>query len=531
MNLIFRKTAFFLFLTYAISPIFAQKKEEAIRHKIDSLFSEIVVKPNTKEKVEKLISLYLKGAKKHYTSYPIMDEAILVSKDIFYNDGIAKAYMYMGISKRHEQDYFKSVENHKKALTYFQETTDTLAKIKCLNSLGTTYRKINLGKEAFQVYFKAFELANKMENTRAKAVSLNGIGNVFVDIQKYKVSLYYFKKALKYEQQNKNNRGIEYDLTNIAEAHLYLKNYDSTKIYIDKALKYASKKRRKYKIGAEYNLLGLLNQKQKKYKESILYYQKAIDIFEKDNNYRYLSNALINTGTNYLHLNLKEKGKNYIKKGIEYAEKVGSKENILLGKNALINYHIINNNYKRAFETQKAVTFLKDSILNDAYQKNITSFQVAYKTLEKEDKISRLLIEKKREKLNAKRNFKRLIYSIVLAILMLTSVLISFFLYRKNTDLKFRNMEKELQSYVLQLNRFKNNTLSKSLREKAIKFDLSGREVDVLRLISEGKTNTEISESLNISINTVKSHIKSIYVKLDVSNRVQVLKKINEDKR
>ncbi|WP_390881745.1 helix-turn-helix transcriptional regulator [Aliarcobacter cryaerophilus] len=36
--------------------------------------------------------------------------------------------------------------------------------------------------------------------------------------------------------------------------------------------------------------------------------------------------------------------------------------------------------------------------------------------------------------------------------------------------------------------------------------------------------NIEISEELNISINTVKKHIKNIYTKLNVSDRVSFLK-------
>jgi LuxR family maltose regulon positive regulatory protein len=48
---------------------------------------------------------------------------------------------------------------------------------------------------------------------------------------------------------------------------------------------------------------------------------------------------------------------------------------------------------------------------------------------------------------------------------------------------------------------------------------LSGRELTVLRLLSSRLTTTEIAGALFVSANTLKSHMKSIYRKLDVSSR------------
>ena len=51
--------------------------------------------------------------------------------------------------------------------------------------------------------------------------------------------------------------------------------------------------------------------------------------------------------------------------------------------------------------------------------------------------------------------------------------------------------------------------------------ELSEREVDVLRLLAEGKGNQEIADQLFISPKTVKNHIASILVKLQIENRIQ----------
>jgi DNA-binding NarL/FixJ family response regulator len=52
---------------------------------------------------------------------------------------------------------------------------------------------------------------------------------------------------------------------------------------------------------------------------------------------------------------------------------------------------------------------------------------------------------------------------------------------------------------------------------------LSSREADILRLVTLGKTNQEIAASLFLSINSVKTYIRSAYRKIEATNRVQAV--------
>jgi transcriptional regulator EpsA len=54
---------------------------------------------------------------------------------------------------------------------------------------------------------------------------------------------------------------------------------------------------------------------------------------------------------------------------------------------------------------------------------------------------------------------------------------------------------------------------------------ISQRESSVLSLVVQGRTNIEIAESLFISINTVKNHLKNIFKKMDVSSRTEAVAK------
>ena len=56
---------------------------------------------------------------------------------------------------------------------------------------------------------------------------------------------------------------------------------------------------------------------------------------------------------------------------------------------------------------------------------------------------------------------------------------------------------------------------------EAIRSELSDREIEVLKLIANGKDNAVIAGELHISPKTVKNHISNILMKLQIDNRIQ----------
>jgi len=69
-------------------------------------------------------------------------------------------------------------------------------------------------------------------------------------------------------------------------------------------------------------------------------------------------------------------------------------------------------------------------------------------------------------------------------------------------------------------------------RDKVVKMSfeagLSARELEVLKLIAEDLTNQEIADKLFISLQTVKTHVKNIFLKLAVDSRIQAVTKAKE---
>jgi DNA-binding NarL/FixJ family response regulator len=59
--------------------------------------------------------------------------------------------------------------------------------------------------------------------------------------------------------------------------------------------------------------------------------------------------------------------------------------------------------------------------------------------------------------------------------------------------------------------------------------DLTAREAEVLELLQDGRTNSEIAEQLSIGIETVRTHARSIYRKLGVPSRRELARMARQE--
>jgi DNA-binding CsgD family transcriptional regulator len=57
---------------------------------------------------------------------------------------------------------------------------------------------------------------------------------------------------------------------------------------------------------------------------------------------------------------------------------------------------------------------------------------------------------------------------------------------------------------------------------------ISGRELEVLQLLAAGRSNKEIANHLDVSPNTVKTHVARLFEKLEVRRRTEAILKARE---
>ena len=72
-------------------------------------------------------------------------------------------------------------------------------------------------------------------------------------------------------------------------------------------------------------------------------------------------------------------------------------------------------------------------------------------------------------------------------------------------------------------NRFLPLAIAAQLANRIIRAPLTPRELDMLRLVSRGRSNKEMATAMFISEETVKSHMKSLFQKLAVHDRAEAI--------
>ncbi|MCI0538224.1 MAG: helix-turn-helix transcriptional regulator [Verrucomicrobiales bacterium] len=60
---------------------------------------------------------------------------------------------------------------------------------------------------------------------------------------------------------------------------------------------------------------------------------------------------------------------------------------------------------------------------------------------------------------------------------------------------------------------------------------LTEREKEILALWTDGKSDKEVAVKLDVSVETIKSHAKHIFLKLQVHNRVEACRKLWRSER
>ena len=170
---------------------------------------------------------------------------------------------------------------------------------------------------------------------------------------------------------------------------------------------------------------------------------------------------------------------------------------------------------------------LRDSLNNEQNRKNIAEILAKYETEKKERQIE--ILDRTNQ---VKTETIRVHRIIILAVILIgfAGAFISVLIIRDKNN-RLARMGLELRDFLISVNDNGDYVHDTGLYNRGsldmliLKFGLTHREAEILGLIANGLKNRDIANTLFVSENTVKYHIKNIYIKLNVKNRVQATQK------
>ncbi len=386
--------------------------------------------------------------------------------------------------------YSKAMESYYEALRLWELKNDSVGLATAYGSLALMYDYQKEYDKALEFNFRKADISEKKGEVWELSKCLNNISGIYAARDQLDSSVYYLRKSLLLNESMNYPSGVASVFYKIGSIYMQKGEPDSADYYLSRAVDIA---RRIDDPGLSSYLtsFGRLNLNRREYGEALENASQAYNLaVEQDNQtYIFLAAGLLNDI--YLETGRKDLAYDYLKE-----------------------YHSINDRINQTESKQQVAELL-----------------VRYETEKNEQQIQIL------EQANQLKESRIRLQVLIIGILALASLIIAmtawFWIRHKNQELQ--QMNKELQFFIIRqehqdsVDGLEKAKPSQPPGEMYKKWKLTDRESEILYYLGRGNSNTAIGEKLFISENTVKFHIKNIYLKLDVKNRIQALLKCKDD--
>ncbi len=485
-----------------------QEKQNGLHHTASGSFASVrnsdslpvllnFFKKDLNKEDTALAELYYQAGMRAYqlSDYELADAFFLQAGDLFLQNKKEKKAIQMlsnqAVLKEMQGDYSAAVKLYLQALDYYKSRQDSVPMAKVYANLGVLYEEIELPGKALEYYRKALVLRQKTGDKPGIANLYNNIGVLYEELSGQTDSaIRYYEKAYQiYRRDSQNLRRTATVLGNMG------------KIYADQ---------NKYDLAAK----------------ALVEAEKIFDSLQSKSG---LANIFRNEGELFAAQQQFEKAKKYYLKSFQLFASLREQKATLEALELLSQIHLITGDYVHAARYLSQYKRLKDSLLSEEKAKLVVELDNKYQLKEKNKTIKILELQ---NQLNRRKIRFQYIFISAISVISLLIVLLFVINYRKN-KLQQSKMRLELQNYLLkeEQNRKSGEQKRQKERESIAKryeqYELTEREIEVLQLIAKGYKNAEIAEALFLSLNTIKTHIKNIYIKLDVKNRIEALKKMD----
>jgi DNA-binding CsgD family transcriptional regulator len=365
---------------------------------------------------------------------------------------------------------------------------------------------------------------------------LNNLATLHLELENYNQAKTYYEECIDLNAASGSQKSLASNYNNIALVYRNTNDFDSALIYYHKAVEIRTEINDSIGLASTYSNLGTLYEDQKDLQLALDYFIKSLALRRALNDRKGIAISLYKTSNIYLKEGNFDKAIKLAEESYRLTKKWGYKSQEKEVTEVLYRIHKSMQNSTAALKFFEIHTLLSDSLNNIALQKKVieSEYQFEYnkkhlvdslknekvrvenKLLEKENKLKANSLDKQR-------------LLLLLVILTLLALVVFLLLFRKNTKVKEAQLRTEVKLRLREVIDLRNKLTVQKEQEKSpieeanliLQEKLTEREQEVLDFLVLGLSNKEIGEKLFLSVNTIKSHINNLYLKLDVNNRTQ----------
>lgn len=433
-------------------------------------------------------------------------------------------------------------------------------------ALGTLHFFQSNYDSAIWCYNQAYLIASDQQDSALLGALLNNIGQTYVYTSNYDTAIQLMIASREIREKIDDER-ISSSVNNIGNAYYKMGDYDRALEYYEEAAMLKEKYDQKLSLSNTLNNIGIILKNQSKYEEAIPYYEKSLLIAEEYNDRNKQANAHNNLGTLFHEINEYPKAEMHLKKAIEIKKEMNDKAGLFNSYNTyaellsetsrfsealeyiqlaevleeqigttmysadglLMKSYVLKNlgRFKDALEVYREAYITKIEQVNEDRNEKIAEWEAKFETTQKKAEIQRLSLETELQQAEIRNTRILLVTGVGSSLVAIVLVIIIYNQRHKKhlaekeaQELQIEALEKRLLDLNITPSEMDLNP--EDLNEK-IHTPLSERELEVLKLTLEGKSNSEIADSLFVSVSTIKFHLRNTYGKLGVNNRKEAL--------
>jgi len=462
------------------------------------------------EKHEEAAGMYQKMLQNTEKNIPDEDKNRLQYKT-------GNSLMHAGKEKQ-AQTWFLSVLN---------ETRDYGLQSDAMTGLGRTYEYTGNRDSAFYWYLQAFKLVEESTDTLRRARGTRDMAQLLRVMGRLDEAENYCRRAVKLIPGISDYKIV----ANIYNETAYLfelsGQLDSAAHFYRQLINLSVENSYSKGESVGYSNLASVFEKQQKFNEALELKQKGLEIDKRIGDIYGAMNSYRGLAETYMLMGNTESAIDALDEAFLLCDTswVSDLSGIHLAYYQLLKTTV---NTKDALAHYEKYTELFNRINETKSRETVMDLLAQYETEKKEQQI--LLLEQSNQLKENRLHLQWLVIG-VLVLLGLLSVVTGWSVIQ-NKNQKLMQMKTELQHFLLHEKKGETPDDHSNQTEKNIfpeKWGLTTREIEILHHLEKGCSNSKIAENLFISENTVKFHIKNIYIKLNVKNRMEAILRCNEN--